>query len=547
MRRRMNRQLALLLPVVALVGCADPYLPYVGIGESEEPFSSAQATLLDFEFNGQITTESSWGLKQQIESQILYTIGQLNGNKSVGRIDKMVLTDVRSEVLASGLTKVTYHAKLPVAWGSKTNLPTAYEFLLPLRADYTGLDAFTDEYKATCVDFGAHDVDSGSMWYYYRPKKTGCVLGADDIARIPAVVTVSPENTNNKYPEYHMVWKDQTLDVVAIFGKYEDGATSSSDAGIAAYNKFVSSLRTTLGATGLTTVPATVPSAPGVAMPDVMFKKVYTDGRRVNVTALLVDNVRTAPASFDTRYNALSLTADVIFYNGHAGLGSNVRALANKGQFAPGKYQIFFMNGCDTFAYVDGALAQKKASINPDDPNGTKYLDIMTNAMPSFFSSMPAASMALIKGLLVPTTPKKYQEIFKNIDAAEVVVVTGEEDNVYVPGYDPNANNPVAWSGMEVAGSVTQNQEARHQTPLLAAGRYVFTLAHDPMAPAAGDADLYVKMGSAPTTSTYDCRPYDGGSNETCTVSLTTPAIVHVMVRGYDAGANGYVLTGKPE
>lgn len=121
-----------------------------------------------------------------------------------------------------------------------------------------------------------------------------------------------------------------------------------------------------------------------------------------------------------------------------------------------------------------------------------------------------------------------------------------ESQLMYTIG-DPNGGGPAAWSGMEVAGSVTQNQEARHQTPLLAAGRYVFTLAHDPMAPGAGDADLYVKLGSAPTTSSYGCRPYEGGSNETCTVTVATTGVVHVMVRGYDAGANGYVLTAKPE
>ena len=27
-----------------------------------------------------------------------------------------------------------------------------------------------------------------------------------------------------------------------------------------------------------------------------------------------------------------------------------------------------------------------------------------------------------------------------------------------------------------------------------------------------GDADLYVRAGSKPTTSTYDCRPYKGPS-----------------------------------
>ena len=36
-----------------------------------------------------------------------------------------------------------------------------------------------------------------------------------------------------------------------------------------------------------------------------------------------------------------------------------------------------------------------------------------------------------------------------------------------------------------------------------------------------GDADLYVRFGSAPTTSAYDCRPYLGGNNETCTIRNT--------------------------
>ena len=37
-----------------------------------------------------------------------------------------------------------------------------------------------------------------------------------------------------------------------------------------------------------------------------------------------------------------------------------------------------------------------------------------------------------------------------------------------------------------------------------------------------GDADLYVRKGSAPTTSAYTCRPYLSGNNETCTISNPT-------------------------
>src|SRR6185295_18699004 len=32
-----------------------------------------------------------------------------------------------------------------------------------------------------------------------------------------------------------------------------------------------------------------------------------------------------------------------------------------------------------------------------------------------------------------------------------------------------------------------------------------------------GDADLYVRRGSAPTTSVFDCRPFVNGNSETCT------------------------------
>lgn len=59
-----------------------------------------------------------------------------------------------------------------------------------------------------------------------------------------------------------------------------------------------------------------------------------------------------------------------------------------------------------------------------------------------------------------------------------------------------------------------------------------------------GDADLYVKFGTAPTTSTYDCRPYLSGNEETCTFSTPQVGTYHVMVRGYSA-FSGVTLTGS--
>jgi fibronectin type 3 domain-containing protein len=59
-----------------------------------------------------------------------------------------------------------------------------------------------------------------------------------------------------------------------------------------------------------------------------------------------------------------------------------------------------------------------------------------------------------------------------------------------------------------------------------------------------GDADLYVRFGSAPTTSTYDCRPYLNGNNETCTFATPSAGTWYVMLHGYSA-FSGLSLTGS--
>ena len=51
-----------------------------------------------------------------------------------------------------------------------------------------------------------------------------------------------------------------------------------------------------------------------------------------------------------------------------------------------------------------------------------------------------------------------------------------------------------------------------------------------------GDADLYVRLGAAPTTTTYTCRPYTGGNAETCTITNPTAgSVYYTNVRAYSA------------
>lgn len=48
-----------------------------------------------------------------------------------------------------------------------------------------------------------------------------------------------------------------------------------------------------------------------------------------------------------------------------------------------------------------------------------------------------------------------------------------------------------------------------------------------------GDADLYVRYGSAPTLSTFDCRPYRNGNNETCSFANPRTGRYYILIRGY--------------
>jgi hypothetical protein len=529
--------LAAALVAPACIDSADPYEGEAVKVDGKDD-SSAVAVFVDLEWDGTLITTSSFNDRSTIQSQLFYTVGQLNGLNSVGRIDKATFSNIVKTTTADGRVQIKYRAKMLVAWGSRTNVPSTVQLKLPLDVSSAGQQAFATKYGTTCVDWSAHDVDAGTMFYYYRPARSGCTIAAADLNTVTATLSPSPVQTSGRYPEYNKIWEDNRLEVVAIFGKDKDGATSNSDVGISAYNRFVGAMKSELATRGLTTVPATVPASPGVTAPDIEFNATLPGGKQIRVVALLTDNVRvglTQPA-FRARYESLSTRADYIVYNGHAGLGTNVRAMASAGKWVAGQYVVIQLNGCDTFAYIDDALNRAHQLVNPDDTTGYKYLDLVNNAMPAYFHELSNTTMAMFRGLVAHDAPKTFEQIFAPIDSDQVVLVSGEQDNTFTPG---GGGNPMPWAGLNATGSVVRAAEMRWATPALAAGDYEFSIT------GTNDADLYVRVGSAPTTSSYDCRPYKNGSAESCRVTLAQSAPIHVMVRGYSTAASSFTLVGK--
>lgn len=112
--------------------------------------------------------------------------------------------------------------------------------------------------------------------------------------------------------------------------------------------------------------------------------------------------------------------------------------------------------------------------------------------------------------------------------------------SVTVTGVTPPAGNTLT-NGVAQAGLAAQAGQQLAYVMDVPAGatNLKFT-----MNGGSGDADLYVRFGSAPTTTAYDCRPYLSGNGETCSIANVQAGRYYVMVNAYST-FSGVSLTGS--
>ncbi len=109
------------------------------------------------------------------------------------------------------------------------------------------------------------------------------------------------------------------------------------------------------------------------------------------------------------------------------------------------------------------------------------------------------------------------------------------------PDPDPEPGNGELTNGQSKIGLSGSQGSLAYFTLAVPAGATDLSFV---MSGGSGDADMYVKFGSAPTTSSYDCRPYRNGNNETCDISNVQAGTYHVMLRGYSS-YSGTSLVGS--
>jgi hypothetical protein len=430
------------------------------VAAAHERFESADATLFDFEMDGRLVADTSdpAALRSLVHVQLMFAVGQLNGESSVGWYERLEISALSASPLTGSSARydVRYHAKLPVAWGGAPTM-AGYTLVLPIAVGPADQERFTAKYASTCVDPEGGDLNAGSkpdagrMFLFYRPQKSGCALAPSDVVKIAATMTRSNDNSAGKYPEYHRIWEDGALDFVAIFGIENEDSTS--DAGATAFDDFTRRAGAHVASLQSDDTKRTSTRTVVDGKRRVHIEATLSGDRAVHVDAILIgQRLDGESASFDAWYNALSAKADVIYYSGHAAHGANIHSLMTKGTFEPRKYLMWIANGCDSLAYLDRTLAERRAQLNPNDAPGTKYMDVISNVRGPWFREGDETAMRFFRDVVAASgarpAPKTYREILSAIDPEQVIVVTGEEDNEFLvsstptPMSGPNGNAP---------------------------------------------------------------------------------------------------------
>lgn len=374
--------------------------------------------------------------KRAIEGQLYFLVGQLNGHDGVVEMGQASIELKTITLQENGEFQIIYSADLLLAWPRETAIPKNFQALLPIYSDTQGLLDFFRKYggksysDSNCMDWSAHDVTYDMFWYYYRPQNYGCALRDpnqeqnEDLASFNLSLKLSEKNTSKKAPEYSKIWEDGKLEVIVIIALDKGVHPTSTDVGLSSYKNLHRDMFLKFGTPTESSLPQD--QEPTLKDTALTYRWQWADGKELIVRSFLIPGILYYNPEFSSQYNIHTQKADLVAYNGHSGLGANIRALARLGTFSKGQYQIYFINGCDTFAYLDKALTLTHELVNPGEM-GTKYLDLITNAMPAFFHHMSLSTLHLTKSLL--ESKLNYRQILTDIPQIQRAVVSGEEDN----------------------------------------------------------------------------------------------------------------------
>ncbi|WP_185824271.1 S8 family peptidase [Xanthomonas sp. SI] len=224
-----------------------------------------------------------------------------------------------------------------------------------------------------------------------------------------------------------------------------------------------------------------------------------------NVIAVAATTSSRAKASYSNYGTGIDISAP----------GSSIQSTLNSGTTTPGSASYASYNGTSMAApHVAGvvALMQSVAST----PLTPAQVESTIKSTAASFSCSQGCGAGLLDANAAVTAA---------LGGGTTTPPTGNtlQDGVPVAGLG-------ASSGSELNYTVTVPSGVSSLTVTISGG--------------SGDADLYVRLGSAPTDSTYGCRPYLNGNNETCTFNAPSAGTYYVRLKAYST-FSGVTLTAN--
>jgi hypothetical protein len=351
------------------------------------------------------TSSSSSKWHSEIRAQLQFIIGQFNESNTPGLWHSLDL-DFRGVTRANNRNIVHYDARFLLAWDRPgSNVPASVEIILPVVGRYSDIEQFSQKYGAQCGN-------GDPLWYHFHPDFSGCPLSQnslpEDAQRVVLHLSVSTNNTSNKSPEYQRIWEDGKLVSTHVRGN----ADSRPDI-------IVHDLVRSLGSNYKVTFRQNRDYQTTISENETASGKVI-----LRTMQLITGNIQDPGAAFIDEFSSYLPDSDVIGYNGHAGLGMNIRAFTKLIRFEPNRYYLVWLNACIPFAYFDRALFSAQKNANPGSP-WTKNLDILTVTRIGWFSE--GSDMQNLISVLV-ARKKKYRDFLDSL-AGGAPAVLGEQDN----------------------------------------------------------------------------------------------------------------------
>ncbi|WP_417445815.1 S8 family serine peptidase [Kangiella sp.] len=154
-----------------------------------------------------------------------------------------------------------------------------------------------------------------------------------------------------------------------------------------------------------------------------------------------------------------------------------------------------------------------------------------------YLANNPSASVSQVtQAIINAATPNKVSDAKSG--SPNLLAYSLFDGSTPDPDPDPEPNpgseleNGVA---VEISGAQASEKEFTFEVPADA------TVVNIDMSGGNGDADLYVKFGSEPSSSDYDCRPYKNGNNESCQLNAQA-GTYYVTVYGYTSYSNASLV-----